>query len=178
MLGIPLLDGINPASCLPRSVIGYDATCYSQIWSEVSHASSYVGIIFFYGCKIEINFQSIADFCCRYICYKISRWFFKPACRPTIQKQGNGHLFIFPLARSLFLFVFLLFACMFEKLSAAEIFQGCTAIPSLRFFFWANLYYWCSVSWNMNNYHYSITCGLQFQPINSMASHPIMIDLF
>ncbi|XP_020575057.1 probable thimet oligopeptidase isoform X2 [Phalaenopsis equestris] len=35
MLGIPLLEGTNPASCLPRSAICYDATCYSQIWSEV-----------------------------------------------------------------------------------------------------------------------------------------------
>ncbi|KAK8947919.1 hypothetical protein KSP40_PGU009451 [Platanthera guangdongensis] len=35
MLGIPLLEGINPASMFPRSAIGYDATCYTQIWSEV-----------------------------------------------------------------------------------------------------------------------------------------------
>lgn len=35
MVGIPLLRGINPASCFPRTAIGYEATCYSHIWSEV-----------------------------------------------------------------------------------------------------------------------------------------------
>lgn len=36
MLGIPLLEGSNPASCFPRLVVGYEATCYSHMWSEVS----------------------------------------------------------------------------------------------------------------------------------------------
>ncbi|MQL93378.1 hypothetical protein Taro_026040 [Colocasia esculenta] len=35
LLGIPLLEGTNPASCFPRFAIGYEATCYSYIWSEV-----------------------------------------------------------------------------------------------------------------------------------------------
>lgn len=35
MVGLPLLEGINPASCFPRTAIGYEATCYSHIWSEV-----------------------------------------------------------------------------------------------------------------------------------------------
>jgi len=35
MLGIPLLEGTSPASCFPRIVFGYDAVCYSYIWSEV-----------------------------------------------------------------------------------------------------------------------------------------------
>ncbi|XP_054786982.1 probable thimet oligopeptidase [Prosopis cineraria] len=35
MLGLPMLEGTNPASCFPASVIGYEAACYSRIWSEV-----------------------------------------------------------------------------------------------------------------------------------------------
>ncbi|KAJ8758908.1 hypothetical protein K2173_002687 [Erythroxylum novogranatense] len=35
MLGLPILEGTNPASCFPRSAIGYEAACYSRIWSEV-----------------------------------------------------------------------------------------------------------------------------------------------
>ncbi|XP_028772246.1 probable thimet oligopeptidase [Neltuma alba] len=35
MLGLPMLEGINPASCFPSSVIGYEAACYSRIWSQV-----------------------------------------------------------------------------------------------------------------------------------------------
>lgn len=35
MLGIPLLEGTSPASCFPRIAVGYDAVCYSYIWSEV-----------------------------------------------------------------------------------------------------------------------------------------------
>ena len=35
MLGLPVLEGTNPASCYPRSAIGYEAACYSHIWSEV-----------------------------------------------------------------------------------------------------------------------------------------------
>ncbi|RRT65558.1 hypothetical protein BHE74_00037336 [Ensete ventricosum] len=34
MLGIPLLEGTNPASCFPQIVIGSEAVCYSYIWSE------------------------------------------------------------------------------------------------------------------------------------------------
>lgn len=41
MLGLPMLEGTNPASCFPRCAIGYEAACYSRIWSEVS------AIIFF-----------------------------------------------------------------------------------------------------------------------------------
>ncbi|KAK7846626.1 putative thimet oligopeptidase, partial [Quercus suber] len=32
---LPVLEGTNPASCFPRSAIGYEAACYSRIWSEV-----------------------------------------------------------------------------------------------------------------------------------------------
>uniref|UniRef100_A0A453G3T9 Peptidase M3A/M3B catalytic domain-containing protein n=1 Tax=Aegilops tauschii subsp. strangulata TaxID=200361 RepID=A0A453G3T9_AEGTS len=35
ILGIPLLEGTSPASCFPRIAVGYDAVCYSYIWSEV-----------------------------------------------------------------------------------------------------------------------------------------------
>ncbi|OVA20479.1 Peptidase M3A/M3B [Macleaya cordata] len=35
MLGLPILEGTNPASCFPRLAIGYEAACYSRIWSEV-----------------------------------------------------------------------------------------------------------------------------------------------
>lgn len=35
MLGLPVLEGTNPASCFPRTAIGSEATCYSRIWSEV-----------------------------------------------------------------------------------------------------------------------------------------------
>ncbi|XVE85241.1 hypothetical protein DITRI_Ditri17bG0075900 [Diplodiscus trichospermus] len=35
MLGLPMLEGTNPASCFPRCAIGYEAACYSGIWSEV-----------------------------------------------------------------------------------------------------------------------------------------------
>ncbi|KAL3835648.1 hypothetical protein ACJIZ3_010384 [Penstemon smallii] len=35
MLGLPMLEGTNPASCFPRTAIGYEASCYSRIWSEV-----------------------------------------------------------------------------------------------------------------------------------------------
>lgn len=35
MLGLPVIEGTNPASCFPFSVIGYEAACYSRIWSEV-----------------------------------------------------------------------------------------------------------------------------------------------
>ncbi|XP_022726410.1 probable thimet oligopeptidase isoform X3 [Durio zibethinus] len=35
MLGLPMLEGTNPASCFPRCAIGYEAACYSRIWSEV-----------------------------------------------------------------------------------------------------------------------------------------------
>ncbi|XP_062157703.1 probable thimet oligopeptidase [Alnus glutinosa] len=35
MLGLPVLEGTSPASCFPRTAIGYEAACYSRIWSEV-----------------------------------------------------------------------------------------------------------------------------------------------
>lgn len=35
MLGLPMLEGTNPASCFPRTAIGFEAACYSRIWSEV-----------------------------------------------------------------------------------------------------------------------------------------------
>ncbi|GAB2280577.1 hypothetical protein Dimus_015204 [Dionaea muscipula] len=35
MLGLPILEGTNPASCFPHSVIGLEAACYSCIWSKV-----------------------------------------------------------------------------------------------------------------------------------------------
>ncbi|KAJ4837321.1 hypothetical protein Tsubulata_048511 [Turnera subulata] len=35
MLGLPILEGTNPASCFPCSAIGSEAACYSRIWSEV-----------------------------------------------------------------------------------------------------------------------------------------------
>lgn len=37
MLGLPTLEGTNPASRFPCSAIGYEAACYSRIWSEVCH---------------------------------------------------------------------------------------------------------------------------------------------
>ncbi|KAI4964921.1 hypothetical protein ZWY2020_057837 [Hordeum vulgare] len=42
MLGIPLLEGTSPASCFPRIAVGYDAVCYSYIWSEVFAADLFV----------------------------------------------------------------------------------------------------------------------------------------
>ncbi|XP_024023972.1 probable thimet oligopeptidase isoform X2 [Morus notabilis] len=35
LLGLPVLEGSNPASRFPCSAIGYEAACYSRIWSEV-----------------------------------------------------------------------------------------------------------------------------------------------
>ncbi|KAE9604808.1 putative neurolysin [Lupinus albus] len=35
MLGLLALEGANPASCFPSSVVGSEAACYSRIWSEV-----------------------------------------------------------------------------------------------------------------------------------------------
>ncbi|XP_010419052.1 PREDICTED: probable thimet oligopeptidase [Camelina sativa] len=35
MIGLPAVEGTNPASCFPRAVIGSEATCYSRLWSEV-----------------------------------------------------------------------------------------------------------------------------------------------
>ncbi|KMT07551.1 hypothetical protein BVRB_6g151620 isoform A [Beta vulgaris subsp. vulgaris] len=35
MLGLPVLEGTNPASCFPHSAVGYEASCYSRIWSKV-----------------------------------------------------------------------------------------------------------------------------------------------
>ncbi|CAH2065963.1 unnamed protein product [Thlaspi arvense] len=41
MLGLPVVEGTNPASCFPRAVIGSEATCYSRLWSEVFAADIY-----------------------------------------------------------------------------------------------------------------------------------------
>ncbi|KAG9446425.1 hypothetical protein H6P81_012553 [Aristolochia fimbriata] len=38
MLGIPFLEGTKPASCFLRLAVGYEATCYSSLWSEVFSA--------------------------------------------------------------------------------------------------------------------------------------------
>lgn len=35
MLGLPVLEGTDPASYFPGTAIGYEGTCYSRIWSEV-----------------------------------------------------------------------------------------------------------------------------------------------
>ncbi|KAJ3708658.1 hypothetical protein LUZ61_012363 [Rhynchospora tenuis] len=35
MMGIPLLEETNPASCFPRLAVGYESVCYSYIWSKV-----------------------------------------------------------------------------------------------------------------------------------------------
>ncbi|XP_052186580.1 probable thimet oligopeptidase isoform X2 [Diospyros lotus] len=42
MLGLPMLEGTNPASCFHRTAIGYEAACYSRIWSEVFAADVFV----------------------------------------------------------------------------------------------------------------------------------------
>ncbi|XP_021292898.1 probable thimet oligopeptidase isoform X2 [Herrania umbratica] len=42
MLGLPMLEGTNPASCFPRCAIGYEAACYSRIWSEVFAADIFI----------------------------------------------------------------------------------------------------------------------------------------
>ncbi|XP_015894417.2 probable thimet oligopeptidase [Ziziphus jujuba] len=41
MLGLPMLEGTNPASRFTCSAIGYEAACYSRIWSEVFAADIY-----------------------------------------------------------------------------------------------------------------------------------------
>ncbi|CAN8238677.1 unnamed protein product [Cochlearia groenlandica] len=41
MLGLPVVEGTNPASCFPRAVIGSEATCYSRLWGEVFAADIY-----------------------------------------------------------------------------------------------------------------------------------------
>nr|XP_043636225.1 probable thimet oligopeptidase [Erigeron canadensis] len=41
MLGLPMLEGTNPASSFPSSVIGCEAACYSHIWSQVFAADVY-----------------------------------------------------------------------------------------------------------------------------------------
>lgn len=35
MMDLPVLEGTNPASSFPYSAIGYEATCYSRVWSKV-----------------------------------------------------------------------------------------------------------------------------------------------
>ncbi|KAF3337265.1 putative thimet oligopeptidase [Carex littledalei] len=39
MMGIPLLEDTNPASCFPRLAVGYESVCYSYIWSQVLAAN-------------------------------------------------------------------------------------------------------------------------------------------
>ncbi|GAV80368.1 Peptidase_M3 domain-containing protein [Cephalotus follicularis] len=46
MLGLPMLEGTNPASCFPRSAIGYEAACYTRIWSEVFAADIFASKFF------------------------------------------------------------------------------------------------------------------------------------
>ncbi|KAM1633555.1 hypothetical protein ACFXTN_010597 [Malus domestica] len=58
MLGLPMLEDVNPASRFPSSAIGHEAACYSRIWSEVfaadifaskfheSYLNQYVGMQF------------------------------------------------------------------------------------------------------------------------------------
>ncbi|KAK9750969.1 hypothetical protein RND81_02G233200 [Saponaria officinalis] len=41
MLGLPFLEGTNPASCFPHSAVGYEASCYSRLWSKVFAADLY-----------------------------------------------------------------------------------------------------------------------------------------
>ncbi|GAU16623.1 hypothetical protein TSUD_233760 [Trifolium subterraneum] len=41
---LPVLEGTNPASCFPFSVVGYEAACYSRIWSEVFAADIFATI--------------------------------------------------------------------------------------------------------------------------------------
>ncbi|XP_021998079.1 probable thimet oligopeptidase isoform X2 [Helianthus annuus] len=41
MLGLPMLEGTNPASSFPSSAIGCEAACYSHIWSQVFAADIY-----------------------------------------------------------------------------------------------------------------------------------------
>ncbi|GMN49143.1 hypothetical protein TIFTF001_018304 [Ficus carica] len=41
LLGLPMLEGSNPASRFPCSAIGYEAACYSRIWSEAAVATTY-----------------------------------------------------------------------------------------------------------------------------------------
>nr|GEV62230.1 probable thimet oligopeptidase isoform X1 [Tanacetum cinerariifolium] len=41
MLGLPMLEGTNPASSFPSSAIGSEAACYSHIWSQVFAADVY-----------------------------------------------------------------------------------------------------------------------------------------
>lgn len=80
LLGIPLLEGTNPASCFPRFAIGYEATCYSYIWSEVCAPGfpsfSTKGNIFFFFIKaaLGLNFSwRYSGVCCGYICLKVPR---------------------------------------------------------------------------------------------------------
>ncbi|ONI30163.1 hypothetical protein PRUPE_1G234500 [Prunus persica] len=58
LLGLPMLEDVNPASRFPCSAIGHEAACYSRIWSEVfaadifaskfhdSYLNQYVGMQF------------------------------------------------------------------------------------------------------------------------------------
>ncbi|EPS67906.1 hypothetical protein M569_06863, partial [Genlisea aurea] len=44
MVGLPMLEGTNPASCFPRTAVGYEGTCYSRLWSEVVAADIFSSV--------------------------------------------------------------------------------------------------------------------------------------
>lgn len=56
MLGLPMLEGTNPASCFPSSAIGYEAACYSRVWSEVN--------ITLQACKSVLEFALLLMYIC------------------------------------------------------------------------------------------------------------------
>ncbi|WZZ11969.1 hypothetical protein YC2023_105058 [Brassica napus] len=71
MLGLPVVEGTNHASCFPRAVIGSEATCYSRLWSEVfaadifasqfgdGHPNLYMGLQF--RDKVNDNQKLVCD---------------------------------------------------------------------------------------------------------------------
>lgn len=46
MLGLPMLEGTNPASCFPSSAIGCDAACYTHIWSQVLNKTFFFSLFY------------------------------------------------------------------------------------------------------------------------------------
>ncbi|KNA16134.1 hypothetical protein SOVF_091710 isoform A [Spinacia oleracea] len=57
MLGLPILEGTNPASCFPHSAIGYEASCYSRIWSKVFAADIFASKFLDGGLNHQIGMQ-------------------------------------------------------------------------------------------------------------------------
>lgn len=59
-----MLEGTNPASCFPRCAIGYEAACYSRIWSEVCLVQPYCScvLLFYYLDKI-VDFSKLYGVC-------------------------------------------------------------------------------------------------------------------